>query len=236
MSLELHLNTYVFLHTHVSLDMHVPDAYVLYSCGSHNQPSKCITHIKTTRSDWLLINTISLFLFVKYVDFYVIYLEIYPSSDDYAYWPDGSRSLPVACETTLSKTTGRMFIVSTMMQADAHFAAGDGKSMAHRFAPSDEGCSESVRLSMSVSGPDRGDITILRFKKKSTKLYYFWSKAEETRHKKKSPDVFGHRNEYWCDFSAYPSENFCLNGCVIHNGEKLGRRTRNLSYVSMWCS
>ena len=69
----------------------------------------------------------------------------------------------MACETTLSKTTGRTFIVPTMMQADAHFAAGDGKSMADRFAPSDEGCSGSVRLSMSVSGPDRGDITTLRF-------------------------------------------------------------------------
>ena len=58
----------------------------------------------------------------------------------------------MACETTLSKTTGRTFIVPTMMQADAHFAAGDGKSMADRFAPSDEGSSGSVPLSMSVSG------------------------------------------------------------------------------------
>ena len=46
MSLELHLYQYVVFHTHVSLDTHVTVAYVLRSCGSHNQPSKCVTHIE----------------------------------------------------------------------------------------------------------------------------------------------------------------------------------------------
>lgn len=72
--------------------------------------------------------------------------------DDYAYWPYGSRGLLGACETTLSKTSGRMFIVPMSMQVDAHFAASNGMLMADRFAPIDKWCSESVPLFMSVSG------------------------------------------------------------------------------------
>ena len=81
-------------------------------------------------------------------------IPLHPDSfpDDCAFWPDGSRGLPGECETTLSKTTGRLFIVPTLVQVQEHFAAGDGVSMADRFAPSDEWCFLSVPLSLSVSG------------------------------------------------------------------------------------
>ena len=81
-------------------------------------------------------------------------MPLHPDSfpNDCAFWPDGSRGLPGECETTLSKTTGRLFIVPTLVQVQEHFAAGDGVSMADRFAPSDEWCFLSVPLSLSVSG------------------------------------------------------------------------------------
>ena len=61
----------------------------------------------------------------------------------------------------------------------------DGKKMADRFAPSDEGFSEFVRLSMSVSGPERGDITLLRLKKKNLLSCTIWEAKQKKQDKKK---------------------------------------------------
>ena len=57
-----------------------------------------------------------------------------PTSDVFAYWPDGSRSLPGNRATRQTESIHRHVIVPTTGQVKQHVAAFDGRSMAQRFA------------------------------------------------------------------------------------------------------